>query len=58
MGDSCKCVQGLPRSRNAWEVRWTLWSINDFGCHCCVAGAMVKAESNDKKQFFLRGGRR
>ena len=36
MGDSCKCVQGLPRSRNAWEVRWTLGSIDDIRCHCCL----------------------
>ena len=52
MGDSCKCVQGvqLPRS-DAWEVGWTLGSIDDFRCHCCVAGTMVKAESNFKNQF-------
>ena len=25
----------------------------NFLCHCCVAGAVERAESNDKNQFFL-----
>jgi hypothetical protein len=27
--------------------------MDDFRCHCCVAGTMVKAESNDKNQYFF-----